>query len=78
MPRHALGQVIEKALKSHNHAILVVSVPIFSIQIFTTSPTSRNSPRADPTPAGVPVAQLRYNNGEAAFEACALRARRES
>src|SRR5436190_17150960 len=38
-----------------NHAILLVSVPIFSIQIRTTSPALRNSPRAAPTPAGVPV-----------------------
>src|SRR5438445_6658359 len=38
-----------------NHAILLVSVPIFSIQSLTTSPALRNSPRAAPTPAGVPV-----------------------
>ena len=37
------------------HASLLVSSPIFSIQIFTTSPFLRNSPRPAPTPAGVPV-----------------------
>src|SRR5262249_49303479 len=36
-------------------AILLVSSPIFSIQILTTSPFLRNSPRPAPTPAGVPV-----------------------
>src|SRR5205823_2713787 len=37
------------------HAILLVSVPIFSIHSFTVSPALRNSLRAAPTPAGVPV-----------------------
>src|SRR5262249_8411726 len=42
-------------LTAGDQAILLVSVPIFSIQILTTSPALRNSPRAEPTPAGVPV-----------------------
>jgi len=37
------------------HAILLVRLPIRSIQIFTTSPALRNSARPAPTPAGVPV-----------------------
>src|SRR5262249_41056014 len=37
------------------HAILLVSVPILSIHSFTVSPGLRNSLRAAPTPAGVPV-----------------------
>src|SRR5262245_1907719 len=37
------------------YAILLLISPIFSIQIFTTSPALRNSPRPAPTPAGVPV-----------------------
>src|SRR3984893_313602 len=44
-----------EGVKARDQAILLVSVPIFSIQILTTSPALRNSPRAEPTPAGVPV-----------------------
>src|SRR5262249_2833283 len=44
-----------EGVELRDQAILLVSVPIFSIQILTTSPALRNSPRADPTPAGVPV-----------------------
>src|SRR5262245_30325708 len=43
------------APKRPRQAILLVSVPIFSIHSLTTSPALRNSPRAEPTPAGVPV-----------------------
>src|ERR1700747_2247025 len=41
-----------------DHAILVVTEPIFSTQTFTTSPALRNSPRPLPTPAGVPVRMM--------------------
>jgi hypothetical protein len=37
------------------YAIVLLSVPIFSIQSRTVSPGLRNSGRAAPTPAGVPV-----------------------
>src|SRR5262249_28530665 len=37
------------------YAILLLISPIPSIQIFTTSPALRYSPRPAPTPAGVPV-----------------------
>ena len=37
------------------YAQVLVRVPIPSIETFTTSPALRNSLRASPTPAGVPV-----------------------
>src|SRR5262249_27458234 len=37
------------------YAILLLISPMPSIQIFTTSPALRYSPRPAPTPAGVPV-----------------------
>ena len=45
-----IGRQFRSTCVTDDHAILVVSVPIFSIQIFTTSPALRNSPRAEPTP----------------------------
>src|SRR6185369_16339944 len=53
-PRHA-WKALAEGPGPGAQAILLVSVPIFSIQILTTSPALRNSPRAEPTPAGVPV-----------------------
>src|SRR5262249_5633202 len=43
------------AASQPRYAILLLISPIFSIQIFTTSPALRYSPRPAPTPAGVPV-----------------------
>src|SRR6185437_9212363 len=43
------------AHSTKSHFILLISVPIFSIHSFTVSPALRNSLRAAPTPAGVPV-----------------------
>src|SRR6267142_5691135 len=43
------------SLENACYAILLLISPIFSIQIFTTSPALRNSSRPAPTPAGVPV-----------------------
>src|SRR5438445_10873661 len=55
-----------------NHAILLVSVPIFSIQILTTSPALRNSPRAAPTPAGVPVGMRSRGCSVIPLDNCAI------
>src|SRR5713101_4487680 len=60
------------ALKSHNQASLVVSVSFNSIQIFTTSPALRNSPRAEPTPAGVPVRIRSPGWSVMAFDSCSI------
>src|SRR5262249_1666311 len=55
-----------------DHAILLVSVPIFSIQILTTSPALRNSPRAAPTPAGVPVRMMSPAYSVIPLDNCAI------
>src|SRR5207249_371310 len=50
--RASLSDMALRRGPGRNQTILLVSVPIFSIQILTTSPGLRNSPRAAPTPAG--------------------------
>src|SRR4029078_7233406 len=56
-PRHA-WRALAEGPGPGAQAILLVSVPIFSIQILTTSPALRNSPRAEPTPARVPARNM--------------------
>src|SRR5579883_1789146 len=49
------GARYQRSAHRSPHPMVYVSVPTPSTQIFTTSPALRNSLRARPTPAGVPV-----------------------